>query len=57
MFPDESIKKLKFDLEKAEQKIEKLEAKKTLIEEEMADPAIFGNTDKLMEKTMSLDKI
>ena len=51
------IKKLKFDLEKAEQKIEKLEAKKNKIEEEMADPSVFGNPDKLMEKSMALETV
>lgn len=50
-------KKLKNEIKKLEEQIDKLEAKKDTIEDEMGDPAIFGNPDKLMEKSTAIDKV
>ncbi len=53
---DKELKKQKRALEKIENDIEKLEEKKINVESELADPAIYGDSNLLQEKTEVFEK-
>lgn len=52
---EQEVKKLQKALADVEAKIQKQEAKNKAIEEEMADPAVYQDHEKLQEKTTLLD--
>ena len=51
------LKKLQQELETTEETITRLEKKKKAAEQTLADPAVFGNVDRLAEETSTFEKI
>nr|WKN38100.1 ABC-F family ATP-binding cassette domain-containing protein [Tunicatimonas sp. TK19036] len=50
------LKKLQQELETTEETITRLEKKKKAAEQTLADPAVFGNVDRLAEETSTFEK-
>jgi len=52
-----SLKPLQHELEKVEQKIEQLTAEKNKLEEQMTQPEVFSNYEKLNDVQIAFDKV
>jgi len=54
---ESKLKLLEKDLKKVEEQVEALERKKSLLEETMAKPEVFGNFEKLQQAQLDFDKV
>ena len=54
---DTKLKLLEKDLKKVEEQVEALEKKKSVLEETMAKPEVFGNFEKLQQAQADFDKV